>query len=853
MKCPRCHSDNTDTAHFCISCATALTDAESPAASATETIELQSDLPGHELRDLIPGFRIVRKLSEGGQGVVYVAVQKSTQRKVAIKLMREGVFASRSDRARFDREVKVLARLNHPNIVTILDSGTGPGGQHLVMDYIAGPPLDEYIQSPNASRSINETLQLFKKICLAVSAAHLAGIIHRDLKPSNILIDSVGEPHILDFGLARVPLSDSEASMMTMTGQFIGSMPWASPEQAEGMPEKIDVRTDVYSLGIILYQILTGGFPYEITGSMGDVLERIMRTEPRKPSTLRRQINNEVDTIVLKCLSKERERRYQSAGELARDLQHYLSGQPIEAKRDSFGYLMRKQLMRHKVPVAVGIGFIAVILIGLVTSVTLWRRAESEGANARFRLEAARTEVARNLEEYQDIIPQLRRAEELASLLPREVHQQYPQDSPATTYWEATEWITGLFPTAPDGVPGTGHATLNTQTRAAVMSCARQPYRPRDPVAVAWVRANRDGISRLVEATGQHRFDLGTARGADLLVNTLIPSLRDARFGVDVLIASAVIHHDEGTNEMAIKNLGAAMRISRYVGDGTTLVSKLAEIACLNVIHSAYRWIVTDAVANRSLPSSYVAFMRRAPPPPDFNQAYVSDIRALRQMLNETFVRTRDRAPARLDLTRLRILMDEVKVEENPYKDPSPAMIADADSLDYEEAISIITKLSDRLRVQQDATFREIRAEGDLVEKQLLGHPALGPMMPNYTIALESLREARMNRDATVIAVAISVFRHSQGMWPESIDDALASFEPQPFYRDYYGHDFVYRIVDDTPLLYAVGPNGIDNGGRGRRFESKSEARSEGASDDVLFLVPSGWSEDELSRSDADS
>jgi len=773
---------------------------------------------------------------------------------VAIKMMREGVFASRSDRARFDREVKVLARLNHPNIVTILDSGTGKGGQHLVMDYIVGTPLDEYIQSPNAPGSINETLQLFKKICSAVSAAHLAGIIHRDLKPNNILVDSVGEPHILDFGLARVRLSDSDASRMTMTGQFIGSMPWASPEQAEGMPDKIDVRTDVYSLGVILYQILTGGFPYEVTGPMGDVLDRIMRTEPRKPSTLRRQINNEVDTIVLKCLSKERERRYQSAGELARDVQHYLSGQPIEAKRDSIGYLMRKQLMRHKVPVAVGVGFVAMILIGLVTSLTLWHRAETEGAIARFRLEAARAEVSRSFEEYQDIIPQLRRAEDLAALLPREVHQQYPQDSPATTYQEATEWITGLFPTTPDSVPVTGFATLNTQTREAVMSCARHPDRERDPVAVAWVRANRDGVNSLVEATRQHRFDLGTARGADLLVHTLLPSLQDSRFGVDVLTASAVVHHDEGNSEMVIENLDAAMRISRYVGDGATLVSRLVEIACRNVIHTAYRWMVTDAVANGPLPFGYVAFMRQAPPLPDFEHGYVTEVRWMRQILNETFVRTSDRAPARLDLSRLRDLIDEVEVEENPYDDPSPAMIADADALDFEQAISIITELCDQLRVQQNASFREIRTEGDRVFGELQdNHPALFPLMPNYQRALELLREAQMNRDATVITVAISVFRHSQGVWPESIDDALTLIGPEPFCRDYYGHDFIYRIVDDAPLLYAVGPNEIDNAGRGRRYESKSEARIEGAADDVLFLAPPGWSEDGLSESDEDS
>ena len=143
-----------------------------------------------------------------------------------------------------------------------------------------------------------------------MNAAHLRGVIHRDLKPGNIRVDADGEPHILDFGLAKVAMPETMDSslpeVMTITGQFLGSLPWASPEQAEGRPEKIDVRTDVYSLGVILYHMLTGRFPYEVVGNMRDVLDNILKAEPAKPSTVRRQINDEVETIVLKCLAKER-------------------------------------------------------------------------------------------------------------------------------------------------------------------------------------------------------------------------------------------------------------------------------------------------------------------------------------------------------------------------------------------------------------------------------------------------------------------------------------------------------------------------------------------------------------------
>ncbi len=325
--------------------------------------------------DSIPGYSIVREIHRGGQGVVYQAIQKTTRRKVAIKVMREGPFAGKHDKARFEREVHVLAALKHPNIVAIHESGTAAGSFYFVMDYVSGQPLDVYMAADR--RSVRETLTLFQKICEAVNAAHLRGVIHRDLKPGNIRIDPEGQPQILDFGLAKVAPGQigDESVAMTMTGQFIGSLPWASPEQAEGVPSKIDVRTDVYSLGVILYHMLTGKFPYDIVGSFHEVLDRVMKAAPVRPRTLRREIDDEVETIMLKCLSKDRERRYQSAGELGRDIRSYLNGEAIEAKRDSTWYVLRKNFRRYRAPVAVAAGFVLILMAGLIVSLTLWHRS----------------------------------------------------------------------------------------------------------------------------------------------------------------------------------------------------------------------------------------------------------------------------------------------------------------------------------------------------------------------------------------------------------------------------------------------------------------------------------------------
>ena len=330
------------------------------------------------------GFELHEEIGRGAMAVVYRATQRTTKREVAIKVMSDGPFSGPHDRMRFEQEARILGQLRHPNVVAVHSTGVAADHFYIVMDYINGAALDAHVASENAA--VHSQLELFAKICDGVSAAHLQGIIHRDLKPSNIRVDRDGQPHVLDFGLAKTESGNVSGTLsaleMTMTGQFVGSLPWASPEQAEGSSTQIDLRTDVYSLGVILFQMLTRRFPYAVVGNIRDIIDNIIQAEPTRPRSLSVQIDDDIETIVLKSLAKDRDRRYQSAAELARDVRHYLSGEPIEAKRDSGWYVLGKMIRRHKTSVAMAGTLLALLIAFGATMSVMYGRAERQAVRA---------------------------------------------------------------------------------------------------------------------------------------------------------------------------------------------------------------------------------------------------------------------------------------------------------------------------------------------------------------------------------------------------------------------------------------------------------------------------------------
>ncbi len=319
----------------------------------------------------IRGYRILRKIGQGGMGVVYEAEQPSPLRRVALKVILGGVHADEVQLRMFQREVQTLARLNHPGIAAIYDAGQTEDGQsYYAMELVDGVTLHQHVRqiqdaTDAAKWPLRDLLRLFHAICEAISYAHQRGVIHRDLKPSNIILAENARPKVLDFGLARLIEHDPAApTINTESGRLMGTLPYMSPEQAVGRPEAIDVRTDVYALGVILYEMLTGTLPCDVARRpLPEAVRIICEQHPRSPSRVNPAVPGDLATIALKALEKEPERRYQSAAAMADDVDRFLNGHPVSARPPSSLYYLRKAVARHKVTTALSV---ALVLLGFV-------------------------------------------------------------------------------------------------------------------------------------------------------------------------------------------------------------------------------------------------------------------------------------------------------------------------------------------------------------------------------------------------------------------------------------------------------------------------------------------------------
>jgi WD40 repeat protein len=319
-------------------------------------------------RKTFANYEIEREIGRGGVGVVYKALDRELRRPVALKVLLSAEHASEDEIKRFYREASSAAMLRHPHIVPIHELKVHAGQHYYTMDFIEGESLDVIIK--RRSLKLEESLLILEKVSRALAYAHEQGMVHRDMKPENIIIDRFGEPRVTDFGLVKIIETDEDAltdAGLTRSGAAMGTPFYESPEQAAGQSKAVDGRTDVYALGCILYELITGAPPFVAASAM-EILRKQVEEDPIPPSQRGGHAPADVDTICLKCLEKFPERRYQSAADLADDIRHFLDGEPIDARRASMAYVVRRKLLRNKTITAV-----VSLAVVIVTVLAIWR------------------------------------------------------------------------------------------------------------------------------------------------------------------------------------------------------------------------------------------------------------------------------------------------------------------------------------------------------------------------------------------------------------------------------------------------------------------------------------------------
>ncbi len=768
---------------------------------------IRADLPR------IRGFHVLEELGGGSQGVVYKAVQLGTKRMVALKIIREGAFATRAERRRFENEVELASRLSHPNIVAVYSCGQDAGRDYYAMEFVQGQPLDVYLATKTLD--IPATLELFLQICEAVGCAHRHGIIHRDLKPSNVIVDPLDRARIVDFGLAKSRLQGMETSHVaaTQVGEFAGTWYYASPEQARKDPGLVDVRTDVYALGVILYEMLTDCLPYPIRDESRDTIARhILETPPPRPSTIRREVDDELDTIVLRALSKEVERRYQSVAALGEDVRRYMAGEAIEAKGDSSWYVLRKFVARHRWQVSALIVSLTVLLAFTVTISILYSKAVTARATTEVRSQVVRHSQRYIMERLDEYNWAMNRLTEIAAAHPdlAEVRalKKNVLGHPDTL----------IDPIVDDMPEGLFEAVLNTN-------------HPEHGAAVQWLDRHERELSEIEQLTRNTRFVFEltpTSSTGFALTSDPGPLGRTVKL-CEALSAQASHLCRRGNHAAAVAHLEAARSLALDLADGRMFFHKVVSIRGRARTYDAIVRVFSELAPESVHIDRYVAWAFRDPPLAAYRPALLAARHNRSQLVEAASCGRSIGGPGFVDLDALdRHSLGLYGIVEAL----TPELRTLAHSLRPEQMLEALDSYMCEVEEWDDVPLDVLKERAAAVSAKLRTHPALPlcePLLSSYFDAYMMRGRVRAKRAATILAAHVCQHRAATGQWPDALDDALPQDAGVDTLDPYLGVPFGYTPRDGIPHLYSLNEDYTDN-------DAKVGAWGDPGTDVVFFV-----------------
>lgn len=742
---------------------------------------------------VFPGFRIIEEIGGGTQGIVYKAEQLHTRRIVALKVIRHGPWASDKERRRFENEVELASRLVHPHIVQVYECGNYGGRNYFAMQYVEGERLDHYIWENRLG--LRDAVHLFLQVCEAVRYAHQRGVMHRDLKPGNVLVDRHGQAHILDFGLAKpVDERGSSVTAATQFGEFAGTWHYASPEQVRRDPARIDTRTDVYALGIILYELLTRNLPYPIREEHRDDVARfILDYPPTPPRKLRRDVPEDLDTVLLKAIEKDVSRRYQSAGELADDLRRFLDGTAVEARRASRWYIFRKTLRRYRVPVAISLAaFAAVSAFAAVT----WR-LYTETLNAKATLEIRARAVRHTQRSTQRHLAELQRLDNIVRFTssaspPLDFYKRF--DTPATRESEP-DWRP-LAADAPANILAdtTGNDPLRRQT------------------ARDWLTERADRIDEIAAQLAEHRIAAQLAESGDSsfsFEDRWDPSFK-VRNLCAVFCAAAVLASESDNAAVALKRLNAARLAALDAADGESLHHKIVSTAARQLIYETVFHLLA-ARGDISRDPAFLGWVTLEPPLPSLRFALGHERRQSSQYVEYAAFATRELPKGYLDvdlvvqMRKSELTPDLLETARAAASGTTPEMVlAGMDA--YIAAMASLEGLPvEQARMRAQSLITEFQSDP--------AYPVVRVLVPGpFDMALNHTR-IESYRHALVLTANLLRHHAETGRWPEDLATAVPQVHRKLLRDPYTDRPFRYRRTTDLPLLYALNDDLTDDGG----------------------------------------